>query len=195
LKGDSPLQKLLNLTASLLIIALLALGYFTYNHIQQLNKHYESAQTQIAILQQQEKVLQAQLKEKAITQHQHDAKSVATQFVNIYHDVSITGKERADKLQKLMAPATFKQKVDKQQKQLPAIDTVKSRLEITYITSSKIGPMEKVWIDYDHIERVSNTENYVEKMQMIVDLTHSNGKWFVSNYTLNYKQGPEGKGV
>lgn len=178
---------------SIIMAGLSLFGYREYRQKNDLVKTNQSLQKQITSLKQENEALQERINRQSLPPNDDSAKIVATQFVKIFNDSSITGNERSAKLQKLMTKEAFNKKIGSSLNEQPVVTTVESRVEIKGISSTNIGTSEKVTIDYDYVQQ--GKENYVQRMKIVLDMVIPNGKWLISNYEITYIDGPEGKGV
>lgn len=179
-----------------LVIGLFLFGLNNYHKSNQLEKENQQLQEKIKNLTSQnqfyQKQMNAQLQEQTTKEDKEDAKTKAVKFIKVYHNTSLTQQERLQQLKILMVPEAFSKKFGSpRQQQTNETSNVQGRIDIKNIQSFQDQNKEKVKIDYDYIGSIDNTENFVEKMNIIVHLVVHNGKWLVKDFEVTYIEGPE----
>ena len=183
---------------SLFIVGLSVFALHSFRKISQLEKENQQLQDKVKNLTSLNKEYQnqinIQLQEQAIKENEEDAESKAVQFVNIYNNLTLTPQARIHQLKQLMTPDAFNKKIGSTptQPQTSSTNRVQSKVDIKNVQSFDVNNTKKVTIDYDYIGSVDNTENFVERMNIVVHLVISNGKWLVDDFEITYKEGPEG---
>ena len=188
---------------AVVIIGCLVVGFFvfglsSYNKANKLERENQQLQQKIKNLTSQnqyyQKQISVQLQEQTTKENDEDAESKAVQFVKVYHNSSLNQQEWLQSLKKLMVPQAFAKKINNQnnnQDETGENSNIQGRVEIKNIQSFKDGDIHKVNIDYDYIGSVDNTENFVEKMNIVVHMVVNGGKWLVNDFELTFKEGPE----
>lgn len=178
-----------------LIVGLAVFGINSYNKINKLEKSNQQLQEKVKSLTNQNKNYQDQLsnqiKEQATKENNKDAESKAVQFVRIYNNTSLAETNRINQLKKLMTSEAFTKKIETNQQQTQESNNIQTRVDIKNVQSFKVEDTQKVTIDYDYIGSVDNTENFVERMNIVVHLVVLDGKWLVNDFEITYKEGPE----
>jgi len=181
---------------SLFIVGLSVFALHSFRKISQLEKENQQLQEKVKNLTSLNKEYQnqinIQLQEQATKETEEDAEAKAVQFVNIYNNLSLAPQTRINQLKQLMTADAFNKKFGTTQQPTSSTNRIQSKVDIKNVQSFDVNNTKKVTIDYDYIGSVDNTENFVERMNIVVHLVISNGKWLVDDFEITYKEGPEG---
>lgn len=141
-----------------------------------------------------QKQINTQIQEQTVKENNADAESKAIQFVKTYHNFSLNQQDRLQQLKKLMVPEAFAKKIETNPQQTEeSRSNVQARINITNVQSFEEENSRKFNIGYEYIGSVNNTENFVERLNIVVQMVISEGKWLVNDFDLTYEEGPEGQ--